>query len=81
MSYRGKFFLAVISAAVAFYAFAGVLMGWYGDISAQQPINDPGAQIRIFESVLQHIQNDYVDEPDLEKVRNGALRGRKASLE
>lgn len=75
MTYRGKFILAVISAAVAFYAFAGVLMGWYGDISAQQPINDPGAQIRIFESVLQHIQNDYVDEPDLEKVRNGALRG------
>jgi len=75
MNYRGKFFLAFISASIAFYAFAGVLLGWYGDISAQQPINDPGAQIRIFESVLQHIQNDYVDEPDLEKVRNGALRG------
>jgi len=75
MTYRGKFFLAVVSAAIAFYAFAGVLIGFYGDISAQQPINDPGAQIRIFESVLQHIQNDYVDEPDLEKVRNGALRG------
>ncbi|HZH34179.1 MAG TPA: S41 family peptidase, partial [Pyrinomonadaceae bacterium] len=25
--------------------------------------------------VLQHIQNDYVDEPNLEKVRAGALRG------
>jgi carboxyl-terminal processing protease len=75
MTYRGKFFLAMASTAVAVYAFAGVLLGWYGDISAQQPINDPGAQIRIFESVLQHIQNDYVDEPDLEKVRNGALRG------
>ncbi len=75
MTYRGKFFLAMVSTAVAVYAFAGVLLGWYGDISAQQPINDPGAQIRIFESVLQHIQNDYVDEPDLEKVRNGALRG------
>jgi carboxyl-terminal processing protease len=42
---------------------------------AQQPINDAGAQIRIFESVLQHIQNDYVDEPNMEKVRGGALRG------
>ncbi len=29
----------------------------------------------IFESVLQHIQNDYVDEPNMEKVRAGALRG------
>ena len=81
MTYRGKFFLAVISAGIAFYAFAGVLMGWYGDISAQQPINDPGAQIRIFESVLQHIQNDYVDEPDLEKVRNGALKGLAEGLD
>src|SRR4030095_10302160 len=37
--------------------------------------NDPNAQLRIFESVLQHIQNDYVDEPNMEKVRAGALRG------
>ncbi|REJ78413.1 MAG: PDZ domain-containing protein [Acidobacteria bacterium] len=79
MTYRGKFTLAVISSAIALFAFAPVLVGFLGDvtgyINAQQPINDPGAQIRIFESVLQHIQNDYVDEPDLEKVRNGALRG------
>lgn len=74
MTYRGKFFIAIISALVTFYAFSGIFMGWY-DARAQQPINDPGAQIRIFESVLQHIQNDYVDEPNLEKVRMGALRG------
>ena len=47
---------------------------------AQQPINDSGAQMRIFESVLQHIQNDYVDEPNLEKVRLGALRGLAGGL-
>src|SRR5215204_6605978 len=50
-------------------------MGNFFSINAQQPINDSGAQLRIFESVLQHIQNDYVDEPNLEKVRAGALRG------
>jgi carboxyl-terminal processing protease len=44
-------------------------------INAQQQNNDPGAQLRIFESVLRHIQDDYVDEPDLNKVRAGALRG------
>lgn len=79
MTYRGKFLLAVLSSAVAIFAFAPVLVTIFGDftgyINAQQPINDPGAQIRIFESVLQHIQNDYVDEPNLEKVRNGAMRG------
>lgn len=71
MSYRKKFVLALVSAAVAFYAVIG---GWMAT-RAQQPINDAGAQMRIFESVLQHIQNDYVDEPNLEKVRAGALRG------
>ncbi|MDQ6786706.1 MAG: S41 family peptidase [Acidobacteriota bacterium] len=71
MSFRGKFILALVSAAVALYAVIGGLMA----TQAQQPINDAGAQIRIFESVLQHIQNDYVDEPNLDKVRGGALRG------
>ncbi|MGI8555072.1 MAG: S41 family peptidase, partial [Pyrinomonadaceae bacterium] len=71
MSYRNKFILAMASAALALYA----VVGGYMATRAQQPINDAGAQIRIFESVLQHIQNDYVDEPNLEKVRAGALRG------
>lgn len=75
MNYRGKFTLAMISAAIALYAVVGGIAGFFERTYAQQPINDAGAQIRIFESVLQHIQNDYVDEPDLAKVRAGALRG------
>ena len=75
MSFRGKLVLVSISMLVALYAIAGGIMGNFFSINAQQPINDSGAQLRIFESVLQHIQNDYVDEPNLEKVRAGALRG------
>jgi carboxyl-terminal processing protease len=71
MTFRGKLVLISISMAIVIFAFVG---GWLGT-TAQQPINDAGAQMRIFESVLQHIQNDYVDEPNLEKVRAGALRG------
>src|SRR5919199_5609694 len=71
MSFRSKFVLVVLSATLALYAVVG---GWIAP-RAQQPTNDPGAQLRIFESVLQHIQNDYVDEPNMEKVRAGALRG------
>ena len=71
MSFRSKFALVVLSATLALYAVVG---GWIST-RAQQPTNDPGAQLRIFESVLQHIQNDYVDEPNMEKVRAGALRG------
>src|SRR5918992_307769 len=71
MSFRSKFLLVVFSATLALYAVVGGLMS----ISAQQQANDPGAQLRIFESVLKHINDDYVDEPDMNKVRAGALRG------
>src|SRR6266852_3779600 len=71
MSFRAKFALILLSAALALYSFVG---GWIST-RAQQPANDPNAQLRIFENVLQHIQNDYVDEPNMEKVRAGALRG------
>jgi carboxyl-terminal processing protease len=71
MSFRTKFVLIIGSATLALYAVVG---GWIAS-RAQQPSNDPGAQLRIFESVLQHIQNDYVDEPNMDKVRAGALRG------
>lgn len=71
MSFHGKFLIILLSAIIAVYAvFGGFLRNF-----AQQPINDAGAQMRIFESVLQHIQNDYVDVPNLEKVRSGAMRG------
>lgn len=79
MSFRGKLSILMVSAAIAIYAVVGgMLSPW---TRAQQPINDAGAQIRIFESVLQHIQNDYVDEPNLEKVRFGALRGLVGGLD
>src|SRR6185312_10477862 len=71
MSFKRKFTLISLSAALAVYTLAGAWLA----TRAQQPANDPGAQQRIFESVLQHIQNDYVDEPNMEKVRAGALRG------
>src|ERR1051325_3205393 len=71
MSFRSKFALIVLSATLTLYAVIG---GWMST-RAQQEGNDPGAQLRIFENVLQHIQNDYVDEPNMEKVRAGALRG------
>lgn len=71
MTFRTKFALVVLSATLALYTVIG---GWIST-RAQQPANDPNAQLRIFENVLQHIQNDYVDEPNMQKVRAGALRG------
>jgi len=71
MSFKSKFTMIVLSATLAVYSIAGAWLA----TRAQQPANDPNSQQRIFESVLQHIQNDYVDEPNMEKVRAGALRG------
>ena len=71
MSFRTKFALILLSASLTLYAVVG---GWIST-RAQQPANDPNAQLRIFANVLQHIQDDYVDEPNMDKVRAGALRG------
>src|SRR5438094_5389464 len=71
MSFKTKFSLIILSASLALYSIAGAWLA----TRAQQPANDPNAQQRIFESVLQHIQDDYVDQPNMEKVRAGALRG------
>ncbi|MEO6656102.1 MAG: S41 family peptidase [Pyrinomonadaceae bacterium] len=77
MSFRGKLWILVVSGLIAVYAVVGglPLVGNLLTTSAQQPVNDATAQLRIVESVLQHIQNDYVDEPNMDKVRLGALRG------
>jgi carboxyl-terminal processing protease len=83
MSFRGKLWILVFSGIIAAYAVIGGLpfVGSLLTTSAQQPVNDANAQMRIVESVLQHIQNDYVDDPNMEKVRLGALRGLASGLD
>jgi carboxyl-terminal processing protease len=83
MSIRGKLWVLVISGFIAIYAVVGGLpfVGGLLTTSAQQPVNDANAQLKIVESVLKHIQNDYVDEPNMEKVRLGALRGLAGGLD
>ncbi|MEO6052227.1 MAG: PDZ domain-containing protein, partial [Pyrinomonadaceae bacterium] len=83
MSFRGKLWILVVSGLIAVYAVVGGLpfVGNLLTTSAQQPVNDAAAQLRILESVLQHIQNDYVDEPNMDKVRLGALRGLAGGLD
>ncbi len=87
MTFRGKFLVVLVSMVIAFYAMSNVFYNGFSTVhslftaSAQQPINDAGSQIRIFESVLQHIENDYVDPPDFKKVRDGALRGLAGGLD
>ncbi|CAN5574315.1 S41 family peptidase [soil metagenome] len=83
MSFRGKVWILVISGVIAVYAVIGglPLIGSLLTANAQQPANDAGSQLKIVESVLQHIQNDYVDDPNMDKVRLGALRGLAGGLD
>lgn len=83
MSFRGKLWVLVVSGVIAVYAVIGGLpmVGGLLTTSAQQPVNDSTAQLRIVESVLNHIQNDYVDDPNMDKVRLGALRGLAGGLD
>lgn len=83
MSFRGKLWVLVLSGVIAAYAVIGGLpaVGSLLTANAQQTVNDPNAQLKIVESVLDHIQNDYVDIPDMDKVRVGALRGLTSGLD
>lgn len=83
MSIRSKLWILVISGAISLYAVVGGSSAIGGLLSAraQQTVNDPNAQLKIVESVLDHIQNDYVDPPDMEKVRLGGLRGMANGLD
>ena len=83
MSFRGKLWVLALSGVIAVYAVIGGLpmVGGLLTTSAQVPANNAGDQLKIVESVLQHIQNDYVDDPNMEKVRVGALRGLAGGLD
>jgi len=82
MSIRSKLTLITLSAFIAVYSIVGGLLS-----NSSNPwvkaIADPGPypQLRIFEEVVRHIVNDYVEKPDLEKVRIGALRGLTEALD
>jgi carboxyl-terminal processing protease len=76
MSIRTKLTLVTLSAFIALYSIVGGMLSKSNN-SFVRAIAQPGPypQLRIFEDVVRHIVNDYVEKPDLEKVRIGALRG------
>lgn len=73
-----KVSVLIVSVVVALYVVIGGLLPRSGVVASY---NDPYSQLTIFQEVLARIINDYVDEPDLEKVRVGALRGLAEGLD
>ncbi len=78
MSFKAKLVLVALSTALALYAVIGGLLARRTSAVAK---GNPYVQLKIFNEVVKHIANDYVDEPDLGKVRIGALRGLAEGLD
>jgi len=78
MQFKTKIAIVVFSTVIAFYAIVGSFMTKSGQVIAR---GSQYGQVTIFDEVLNHIIRDYVDQPDLEKVRIGSLRGLAEGLD
>jgi carboxyl-terminal processing protease len=74
-----KILLLVASAVLVLTIFMGVNAS--GVSAASDAQEGAYNQINVYREVLGHIQNDYVEEPNLALVTNGALRGLLESLD
>jgi carboxyl-terminal processing protease len=78
-----KIVLLTLSVVLVLSVFLGART--QGVSAATDPTDpqDGGAyrQINVYSEVLRHIQSDYVTEPNIPKVTNGALRGLLESLD
>src|SRR5215471_18860849 len=72
MRFKAKISIVFLSTLISLYAIIG---GFLSKSSEAVARGSQYAQYAIFDEVLGHIIHDYVDEPDLEKVRIGSLRG------
>jgi carboxyl-terminal processing protease len=78
MQFKTKIAIVVFSTLIAFYAIVGSFMSKSGQVVAR---GSQYGQLQIFDEVLGHIIRDYVEQPDLEKVRIGSLRGLAEGLD
>lgn len=84
MPKSSKILLLAVSVALVLTVFLGVhTSGVSAASDDRQDRQDGGAyqQMNVFSDVLRHIQSDYVTEPSIPSVTNGALRGLLESLD
>lgn len=74
-----KILLLAVSVVLVLTVFLGVNSPGVRAASEQQ--DGAYRQINVYSEVLRHIQTDYVTEPDMSAVTNGALRGLLESLD
>ncbi len=74
-----KIVLLAVSVALVLTIFLGVNSSGVSAASTQE--DGAYRQINVYSEVLRHIQTDYVEEPNIGNVTNGALRGLLESLD
>ncbi len=76
-------FVLVASAAIFATVVLGFFAGQFGWLGVRAMDGQDGAykQITVYDDVLEHIQSDYVTEPNMNKVTTGALHGLLESLD
>jgi len=74
-----KILLLAVSVVLVLTVFLGVNSP--GVNAASESQDGAYRQINVYSEVLRHIQTDYVTEPDMAAVTNGALRGLLESLD
>jgi carboxyl-terminal processing protease len=74
-----KILLLAVSVVLVVAVFLGVNSS--GVRAATEPQDGAYRQINVYSEVLRHIQTDYVEEPNINAVTNGALRGLLESLD
>ena len=74
-----KILLLAVSVALVLMVFLGV--NWSGVSAASDGQDGAYNQMKVYSEVLRHIQTDYVTDPNIPEVTNGALRGLLESLD
>jgi len=74
-----KMCLLAVSVALVLTIFLGVNSSGVSAATSQE--DGAYRQINVYSEVLRHIQTDYVEEPNIGNVTNGALRGLLESLD
>jgi carboxyl-terminal processing protease len=74
-----KILLLAVSVVLVVVVFLGV--NTPGASAASEPQDGAYRQINVYSEVLRHIQTDYVEQPNITAVTNGALRGLLESLD
>src|ERR1700721_3747073 len=74
-----KILLLAVSVVLVLTVFLGVNSNRVS--AASEPQDGAYRQINVYSEVLRHIQTDYVEEPNINAVTNGALRGLLESLD